>query len=238
VHLIYDIDLLLRPGRSIDDFVPDGAHIVNAVVGGSVDLEHVHAVAGEYFAAYIALVAGFSILGIQAVDRTGEYMGHRGFAGTPGPAEKVGMGDSSRTDAVSERFHHVFLFYHITKPGRSPFSVQSNVGHHQQPFFRTISMNIVYQNDRPKKRAAGKRSGIHGTGKMAQERGQEYTAPGKWRRKEVRNTRHREKGLRGKGQEYRALENRSWKRDLRQRPGKQAREKGLAAKAGKTGDPG
>jgi hypothetical protein len=99
-------------------------------------------------------------------------------------------------------------------------------------------MNIVYQNDRPKKRAAGKRSGIHGTGKMAQERGQEYTAPGKWRRKEVRNTRHREKGLRGKGQEYRALENRSWKRDLRQRPGKQAREKGLAAKAGKTGDPG
>jgi len=137
VDLVYDIDLFSGSGRGIYDLVPYGAYIVDTVVGGSVYLKYIHTVAGQYLQAYFAFVARFSVMRLQAVDCTGKYMGHCGLACPPGTAEKISMGDPSRAYTVSERFYHVLLLDHVLELSRPPFSVQSNVGHHQQPFFRT-----------------------------------------------------------------------------------------------------
>ena len=41
MHLVYDVDALAHGGRGVNRLVPQGADLVNAVVGGGVQLHHI-----------------------------------------------------------------------------------------------------------------------------------------------------------------------------------------------------
>ena len=91
VHLVDDVHPLLHLGGGIDCIVAQIADVVHAVVGGGIDLQHIHAGALVDGPARRAAVAGVAIVRVLTVDRFGQNLGTGCLARATGAGEEVGM---------------------------------------------------------------------------------------------------------------------------------------------------
>jgi hypothetical protein len=122
VHLVDDEDLELPLRRGVGDRVPQVADLLDAVVGGAVDLDHVQvaALADGDDRGIRGVEVGLRAAG--AVERLGEDARQRGLAGAPGADQQVGVGDAAAGDRVLERAHHMVLADDVIERLRPPFS--------------------------------------------------------------------------------------------------------------------
>ncbi len=123
VHLVDDIDLELAVLGRILDGLAQVADLVHAVVGGGVDLHHVHGFLRQQTAAALALTTGVAIHGRFAVDGAGHDLCGGRFAGAAAAAEQVRMGDAAGGDLVAQRGHAGLLGDHRGEVSRPPLAV-------------------------------------------------------------------------------------------------------------------
>ncbi len=97
VHFVDDIDLVTPLVGGKVDLVAQVAHVVDAGVGGGVDLDQVQEAPLEDGLAVRALAAGTgSQVIVQAVDRLGQDARQGGLAGAARPGEQVGVRPACR----------------------------------------------------------------------------------------------------------------------------------------------
>ena len=125
MHLVNDVHPALHLRRSVDGIIPQVPHIVHTVVGGCVNLQHIHTASRINAPAGRADIAGIAILGIQAIHRLGQNFGTAGLSCTPGAGEQVGMAQPSRLKLGLERLGNARLPHHLVKGLGPVFPVQS-----------------------------------------------------------------------------------------------------------------
>ena len=123
MDLVHDIDTLTDGGRGIDRLVPESTHLIDAVVGGGVQLQNVQNGAVLNAQTGRALVAGVSVHGMLAVDRPGEDLGAGGFARSTGSGEQVCVGQTAGAYLPLQGFGDMLLTHHIAEGAGAPFSV-------------------------------------------------------------------------------------------------------------------
>ena len=129
VHLVDDVDLELARGRGEFGGIPQFPDLVDTIVRGTVDLEHIEGTPlGDLLHPRVGIIelgAGTS----GAVQRLGEDPSQGGLAGSPGTTEEVAMGDPPQSDGVGQGGGHVFLTHHIGKTLGTVFSGDDLVTH-------------------------------------------------------------------------------------------------------------
>ena len=58
VHFVDEIDFVVTLGRGVANVIAQLAHVLDAIVAGSVDLDHIETISGSDLAAVIAHAAG------------------------------------------------------------------------------------------------------------------------------------------------------------------------------------
>ena len=131
VHFVDDVDLVAGPGRAVDGVLPQLADLVDAVVRGPVDLDHVDVFARVDGDATAALEAGGrrGLLRLQAVQRLGEDSRHGGLADAAGAGEQIGVGDPAGLDRVLERPRDRLLPDDVVERLRAVLSCENGVSH-------------------------------------------------------------------------------------------------------------
>ena len=125
MNLVHNIDPVADLRGRIDGIVPQVPHVVHAVVGGGVDLQHVHTGAAVNAETGGAAVAGVAVLGVQAVDRLGHDLGTACLAGAPGAGEEVGMAQASGLELGFEDPGDPLLAHHLVKGLGPVFPIKS-----------------------------------------------------------------------------------------------------------------
>ena len=87
MHLIDDIDLVFPCGGRICHLIPDLTDIVHTVVGGSINLNHIHGSACSNGLTGGTFIAGIAVYWMLAVHRFGHDFGDGGLSSTSGSAE-------------------------------------------------------------------------------------------------------------------------------------------------------
>ena len=129
VHFVDDVDLEPPVRRPVPGRLAQVTDLVDAVVGSSVDLHHVKAVAGGDFAAAVTGAARLHRGAFLAVQRLGEDTGERGLPRPARPHEDVRMGDPPGFDRVPQCAGHVLLADDILELLRAPLARQHLVRH-------------------------------------------------------------------------------------------------------------
>ena len=117
VRLVEDEDLVAVAGRREDGALTDVPGVVDAVVAGRVDLDHVEraaAVAGQLDAARADAARGVG-RALGAVQAAGEDAGGRRLAAAAGAAEQVGVIHPIRAQRSHQGFGHLGLADHLGK---------------------------------------------------------------------------------------------------------------------------
>ena len=100
VNFVDDVDLIDAGGRGVAHDFAQLADVIDAVVGGPVDLQHVHAGRGGDALAGIARLAGVAVVGVGAVEDLGENSRGRGFAHAARPTKKIALRDAPGMDGA------------------------------------------------------------------------------------------------------------------------------------------
>ena len=125
MHLVDDIHALAHVGGGEHRLVAQGAHVVHAVVGRGVELDHVEDRPVVDAAAGGALIARIAVDRMLAVDRLGQDFGAGSLAGAARADEQVGMGQPSRLDLLFQRLGNMLLTDNVVKRLRPVFAVES-----------------------------------------------------------------------------------------------------------------
>ena len=129
VDFVDDVDLeSVSRGRVLDG-VADFADLVDAAVGGAVELEDVDVAPFLDLAAGAALPAGLVGGPVLAVEGHGEDARAGGLADAAGAGEEDGVRHASGVDRVAHGPRDVFLSRQIVEGLRAPFSGEDDVGH-------------------------------------------------------------------------------------------------------------
>ena len=125
MYLVNDVHPLLHLRGGKHRFLPQGTHIVHAVVGGGVQLHHVHHRALGNAPAGGAFAAGVALHRVFAVDSLGQDAGAGSLAGAPGADEDIGMGEPPGLHLVFQGLGNMLLPHHIIKGLGPPLAIQS-----------------------------------------------------------------------------------------------------------------
>ena len=101
VNLVDDVDLVAATGRRVLDVLAQRPDLLDAAVGGAVDLDHVHREAGV--AAHRARPARLGGLALGAEQRLGEQARGGGLADAAGAGEEVGVRHAPGRQRVAQR---------------------------------------------------------------------------------------------------------------------------------------
>ena len=123
MNLVDDIHPHFHLGGGIDGVVPEVPDVIHAIVGGSIDFQHVHAGAGIDGPAGLAAVAGVAVIRVQAIHRFGQNLGAAGFAGSPGTGEQVGVAHFPRHQLMLQGLGHRLLTGHIVEGLRTILAI-------------------------------------------------------------------------------------------------------------------
>src|SRR5581483_82452 len=115
VRFVDDEDLVAVAGGLVANVFAQLAHLVDAAVGGGVDLDDVGGVAAGDLAAAGAFAARRRSRAVDAVQAAGEDAGDGRFAGAALAGEDVPMRDAVLRDGVLERGLDVLLVDHVAK---------------------------------------------------------------------------------------------------------------------------
>ena len=129
MNFVDDVDLELGIGGRVFAGLAQFAHLLDAVVAGTVDFQNIQrATLGDFLHARVAVVeinAGTA----GAVQRLGENACNRRFARAARPAKQVGMGNAFLADGVGERLRDVFLSDDVGETLWAVFAGDDLVGH-------------------------------------------------------------------------------------------------------------
>ena len=129
MHFVDDVDFVGAGGGNVADHLAQLADIVDAVVRGPVDLQHVHAGSVGDADAGRALLAGICSAAVGAVERLCENPGRGGFPYPARTAKQVAMCDPAGGEGVGQRRRDVLLADHLCKGLGPPFPGGDLVGH-------------------------------------------------------------------------------------------------------------
>ena len=119
VHLVDDVDLVFRGERGQGHVGLELPDLVDAVVGGAVDLDHVQALPSRNGLAAAAAAARLPGLRRKAVQRLGQNTGHGGLAAAPRSREQVGVPHPRSRQGSSQDFDCRRLAGYLRKPLRT-----------------------------------------------------------------------------------------------------------------------
>jgi len=103
MDFVDDVDLVAARLRRKENFILDLADVVDSGIAGSVDFNHIDAVAGFDFDTVAAYPARFGGGTFVTVKGTGEDSGSGGFSHSAGATEEIRMGDSPLGDRSFDR---------------------------------------------------------------------------------------------------------------------------------------
>ena len=124
LRLVDDVDLLAALDRRGGRLLAEIARVVDAAVGGRVDLDHVQVLPVPDGHALIARAAGFGRGAGLAVDHLGQDPGRRGLPGPARPAQQERVRQPPLADGARERSDHVVLTEHLRGALRAVLAVQ------------------------------------------------------------------------------------------------------------------
>ena len=113
MDLIDDVHTLLHLAGGVDGIVAQVADVVNAVVGGRIDLQNIHAGARIDGPAGLADIAGIAVVGIQAVDRLAQNLGAARLTRTTGARKQIRMAHVTGKQLRFQRLGNSPLTNHI-----------------------------------------------------------------------------------------------------------------------------
>ncbi len=124
VDFVDDVDLVFGSCRKVVDFFDDPANIFNAVIGSCIHLDDIEEITTEDSFAYLALITGIAILGVEAIHSPGKYLCNGCFTGSPSPTKEIGMTDLRAENSLAEGLDDGILTYDIIKGLRSPLAIE------------------------------------------------------------------------------------------------------------------
>ena len=138
MHLVDDHDLEPIPVWSVGQALLQAADVLDAVVAGPVDLQHVQIVACGDLEAWVASIAGLRCRSMCAVERLGEQASGARLADPAGAREEIGVGHAPALDRVADRAGDVFLPHQIAESLGAVFASKDGVGHSEGAHFGAI----------------------------------------------------------------------------------------------------
>ena len=136
MDLVHDVNALAHRRGGVHRLVPQGAHLIHAVVGGGVQFQHVQNGAVLNAKAGGAGVAWVPVHRVLAVDRPGQDLGAGGLTGPPCPREQIGMGKTAGRHLALQRFCNVLLPDHLVKRAGAPLAVKCLIQKSRRPFLK------------------------------------------------------------------------------------------------------
>ena len=133
MHLVNNVNLVFPFRRGIGHLVTDLPDIINAVIGRSVNLYHIHGGAGVDGAAGSTFIARISVHRMLTVHRSCKNFGDTGLSRSSCPAEQVGVTDSIRHNLVFQSCNDRILSFHLTKGVRTELTIQCCIAHINAP---------------------------------------------------------------------------------------------------------
>ncbi len=129
VDFVNDVDLELRAGGRVFAGLAQLADLLDAVVAGAVNFQHVERAAlGDFLAARVVVVE-VHLRAAGAVEAFGEDAGDGGLAGAARAAEQVGVRDALLLDGMGERLRDVLLPDDIREALRAVFAGNDLISH-------------------------------------------------------------------------------------------------------------
>ena len=128
VDLVDDVDLLAPLGRGVADGLAQVAGVLDAAVGGAVDLHHVDRLAADDLPAEVAHAAGRGGRPLRAAQRLGQDAGGAGLAHAAGPGEQEGVVHPPEGDGVAQRAGDVLLTDQVLEALRPVLARKHQVG--------------------------------------------------------------------------------------------------------------
>src|SRR5699024_9251082 len=133
MNLIDNVYFITPFCGSVSHLFPDLPDIVHAIIGSSVDLDHIHGSSFLDRPACPALVAGTPVHRVFTVDRPCQYFCNGGLTCAPGTAEKICMSDSISFYLIFQCCYYMFLFFYVFKILRADLTVKSSIAHGDSP---------------------------------------------------------------------------------------------------------
>ena len=126
VRLVDDVDLVAARDGGVERALPEVTRVVDAVVGGRVDLDDVEGAGavGRQADAAVADAAGVGRRALLAVERPGEDAGAARLAAPARAAEQVGVVDLAVEQRLAQWAGHVLLALDLRERARSVLAVQ------------------------------------------------------------------------------------------------------------------
>jgi len=128
VDFVDDVDLVGAARRGIAGVVAQVAHLVDAVVGGAVDLDHVDEPSLGYLAAIVAGVARLAVLRREAVEPLGQQPSDRRLADAADTGEAIRVRHAALLQRIAECSHDGGLPYYLVESLRPPGTRKDLVG--------------------------------------------------------------------------------------------------------------
>ena len=135
VRLVEDVDLVAVARGAVAGGVAQFANLVDAAVGGGVDLDDVDGGPGANLGAGVADAAGLGggalgrADGVLAVERHGQDAGDGGFADAAVAAEDVAVGDAPLLERVQQGAGDVLLPDDVAEELGAVFAGENLIGH-------------------------------------------------------------------------------------------------------------
>ena len=139
MHLIEDINLVFTLCWTISHFLTDLTDVVNTVVGGCIDLDHIHGSSRLNGLAHGTFIAWAAIYRMFTVYCLRQDLCNRSFSGTTRSAEQVCVSDTVRLDLVGQCCHNMILSFYIVKIVGTKFTVKSSITHKTLLLFATVA---------------------------------------------------------------------------------------------------
>ena len=133
MNLINDVDFIFSLCGTVGYLLPDLTDIIHTIIGGSIDLYHIHGSSRLDCLAHGALVAGTSIHRMLTVHCLCQDLSYCGFTCTSGSAEQIGMTNTVMFNLVCQGSYYMILTLNIRKIIWSEFPVKGSITHEFTP---------------------------------------------------------------------------------------------------------
>ena len=124
VDLVYDVYPLAYRSGGEHRLIPEGTHLIHAVVGGRVQLQHIQDRAVLDAQAGGTLIARVSLYRVLTVHRPGQDLGAGRLARPPGACEQIGVGEPLPCHLPLEGLRDMGLPRDLSEGPGPPFSIQ------------------------------------------------------------------------------------------------------------------